>query len=116
MNASKLRCASAQDIRVTSVEDGHGGTSEEFSACGAQFNLCQNRLAKLHSQKSSTSSHARDDRGRSSQAVCIIYKRRRGPTYVVTGEVVDVCLCKHGIVFEFGLSERRSIASDDNLE
>ena len=30
----------AQDVRVTSVEDGHGGAAEELSARGAEFDLC----------------------------------------------------------------------------
>ena len=36
-------------------------------------------------------------------------------TYVVTGEMVDVGLCKHSIVLEFRLTEGRSVASNDNL-
>ena len=35
-------------------------------------------------------------------------------TYVVTGEVVDVALSKHGIVLELRLAERRSVASNDD--
>jgi hypothetical protein len=35
-------------------------------------------------------------------------------TYVVTGEVVDVALSKHGVVLEFRLAKRRSVAGDDD--
>lgn len=31
--------ARAQDVGVTSVENGHGGASEEFTACSAEFDL-----------------------------------------------------------------------------
>jgi hypothetical protein len=37
-----------------------------------------------------------------------------GCTYVVTGEMVDVGLGQHGVVFEFTFPERRGIASNDN--
>lgn len=35
-------------------------------------------------------------------------------TYVVSGEVVDVALCEHGVVLEFTLAERRCVAGDDD--
>lgn len=35
-------------------------------------------------------------------------------TYIVTGEVVDVGLGKHGVVLEFTLPERRGVASNDD--
>jgi len=35
-------------------------------------------------------------------------------TYVVTGEVVDVGLGKHGVVLELTLAERRGVASNDD--
>ena len=35
-------------------------------------------------------------------------------TYVVTGEVVDVALSKHGIVLELTLAERRGVAGNDD--
>jgi hypothetical protein len=35
-------------------------------------------------------------------------------TYVVAGEVVDGSLGQHAVVLEFTLSQRRSVASDDD--
>lgn len=39
---------------------------------------------------------------------------RRIVTYVVAGEVVDGALGQHAVVLEFTLSERRSVASNDD--
>ena len=35
-------------------------------------------------------------------------------THVVSGEVVDVALSKHGIVLELTLAERRSVSGNDD--
>jgi hypothetical protein len=42
------------------------------------------------------------------------FRQKRVCTYVVTGEVVDVGLGKHGIVLELTLAERRGVASNDD--
>lgn len=41
-------------------------------------------------------------------------QRRYVCTHVVTGEVVDVALSKHGIVLELRLAKRRGVSGDDN--
>ena len=35
-------------------------------------------------------------------------------THIVSGEVVDVCLGKHRVIFQFALSEGRSVAGNDD--
>ena len=39
LSSRRLRGVGAQDIRVTSIEDSHGGASEELSARSAEFDL-----------------------------------------------------------------------------
>ena len=41
-------------------------------------------------------------------------KNRSPSTHVVSGEVVDGSLGKHGVVLKLTLAERRSVGSDDN--
>lgn len=36
---TRLCCLSSEDIRVTGIQDSHCGASEQFSACGTEFNL-----------------------------------------------------------------------------
>lgn len=39
--------AGGQDVRVTGIEDGHGGAAEELTAGGTELNLCRHVSLQL---------------------------------------------------------------------
>jgi hypothetical protein len=48
------------------------------------------------------------------QGLSLVDKASSYKTYVVASKVVDGSLGQHAVVLEFALSERRSVASDDD--
>lgn len=123
----------AEDVGVTSVEDGHGGASEELSAGSTQLDL-SGEVSQMCSPSRENRSllrwvggHETDSAAASSVrkvfaaffspyllASLFVYSNSRVQTYVGATVVVDGSLGQHGVVLQLRLAERRCVAGDQD--
>lgn len=97
----------AEDVRVTSIEDSHGGASEELSAGSAEFDLWGRDMSvrvSLQSQPSRWDFFSGLKRAAPSRASIKTPSlgaiRSCVETYVVAGEVVNGGLGQHAVVWK----------------
>lgn len=109
-----------KDIRVTSIEDGHGAAAEELTASGAELNWKGDELVSGFPSKvlhgDFFAGKALDGRGALSSPSAKSRKsiQRKALLTVVAAEVVDRSLSEHGVILELRLAEGRSVASNDD--
>ena len=120
-----LGSLTAEDIRVTSIENCHSAAAEELTASSAELNLKRKSKQLIPSKVIETLSLGKPSgqtsiywasprRQKSGRWASFYDKRDVLCTYVVTGEVMDVGLGQHGVVLELTLAERRGVTSDDD--